>query len=80
MDKWIPISERLHEEETEDCISRQAVLEAIDTWDKFGYTETGCFVSLTKELDENYVGYVRLEDVINAILGLPSVIPNKENH
>lgn len=60
-----------------DAISRTVLLEAIDTWDKFGYTETGCFVRLTKELDENYVGYVHLEDVINAILGLPSVTPQQ---
>ena len=62
----------------DDCISRAEVLETIDTWDKFGYTETGCFVRLTKELDENYVGYVHLEDVINAILGLPSVSPRQK--
>lgn len=55
-----------------DVISREELLKAIDTWDKFGYTETGCFVRITKEID-NYVPYVHLEDVITAIQKLPPI-------
>ena len=63
-----------------DAVSRAELLKAIDTWDKFGYTETGCFVRLTKEIDEKYVGYVHLEDVITAIIGMPSVQPSHKGH
>lgn len=62
----------LEQQPCDDAISREELLEAIDTWDKFGYTETGCFVRITKEID-NYVPYVHLEDVITAIQKLPSV-------
>lgn len=64
----------------DDAISRAELYKAIDSWDKFGYTETGCFVRLTKEFDEKYVGYVHLEDVITAIQGMPSVQPSRKGH
>lgn len=66
--------------ECDDAISRAELYKAIDSWDKFGYTETGCFVRLTKEIDEKYVGYVHLEDVITAIQGMPSVQPSRKGH
>lgn len=57
-----------------DCINRSDLLKAMDTWDKFGYTETGCFV---REPKGAYVPYVRYEDMVNCVKGMPSVIPEK---
>lgn len=57
-----------------DCIDRAELLKAMDTWDKFGYTETGCFV---REPKGNYVPYVHYEDMVNCVKGMPSVIPEK---
>ena len=55
-----------------DCIDRAELLKAMDTWDKFGYTETGCFVRAPKN---DYVPYVHYDDMVNCVKGLPSVIP-----
>lgn len=57
-----------------DCINRSDLLKAMDTWDKFGYTETGCFV---REPKGAYVPYVRYEDMVNCVKDMPSVIPEK---
>ena len=54
----------------DDAISRDELLKAIDTWDKFGYTETGCFV---REPKGDYVPYIHYDDVIKSIKGMPSV-------
>lgn len=60
------------------AISRAELLKAIDTWDKFGYTETGCFV---REPKNDCVKYIHYDDVIECIKGMPSVSssenPNK---
>ena len=56
--------------ECDDAISRDELLKAIDTWDKFGYTETGCFV---REPKGDYVPYIHYDDVIKSIKGMPSV-------
>lgn len=55
-----------------DAISREELLKAIDTWDKFGYTETGCFV---REPKGDYVPYIHYDDVIKSIKGMPPVTP-----
>lgn len=55
-----------------DAISREELLKAIDTWDKFGYTETGCFV---REPKGDYVPYIHYDDVIKSINGMPPVTP-----
>lgn len=57
-------------QEPTDAISRDELLKAIDTWDKFGYTETGCFV---REPKGDYVPYIHYDDVIKSIKGMPSV-------
>ena len=57
-----------------DCISRAELLKAMDTWDKFGYTETGCFV---REPKGDYVPYVHYEDMVNCVKGVPSVTPQE---
>lgn len=61
----------LEQEPCWDCISRQTVLNAIDTYDKFGYTETGCFV----RDNGDYVPYIHFDDVIKCIKNAPSVNP-----
>lgn len=58
-----------------DAISRQAALDAIDTWDKFGCDESGRLVRLDGESESLFVPYIHYEDVVNAIKGLPSVQP-----
>lgn len=58
------------QEPCDDAISRDELLKAIDTWDKFGYTETGCFV---REPKGDYVPYIHYDDVIKSIKGMPSV-------
>ena len=60
----------LSQEPCDDAISRDELLKAIDTWDKFGYTETGCFV---REPKGDYVPYIHYDDVIKSIKGMPSV-------
>ena len=55
-----------------DAVSRAELLKAIDTWDKFGYTETGCFV---REPKGDYVAYIHYDDVIKCIKGMPPVTP-----
>ena len=62
----------LKQEPCTDAISREELLRAIDTWDKFGYTETGCFV---REPKGDYVPYIHYDDVINCIKSMPPVTP-----
>ena len=64
--------EALKHEPCTDAISREELLKAIDTWDKFGYTETGCFV---REPKGDYVPYIHYDDVINCIKGMSPVTP-----
>ena len=52
-------------------IDADEVLNAMDTWDKFGYTETGCFV---REPSNDYVPYVHYEDMIKAVSGTQTII------
>lgn len=59
-----------------DAISREELLKAIDTWDKFGYTETGCFV---REPKGDYVPYIHYDDVIKSIKGMPPVTPAQKD-
>ena len=59
-------------EPCEDAISRSELLKAIDTWDKFGFEHTGCFV---REPKDDFVTYVHYDDVVKCIKGMPSVQP-----
>ena len=54
-----------------DLISRQAAIEAIATWDKFGVNELGRVVRWYEGLEP----YVHLRDVVWAIEKLPSAHP-----
>ena len=64
----------LEQQPFEDCVSREQALEAIDTWDKFGYTYTGCFV---REPKGDYVPYVHYDDMVKCIKNLPPVKPQR---
>lgn len=59
-----------------DLIDRQAALEAMDTWDKFGCDPNGKLV----RCDDNkrYIPYVHYEDMVHAIKNLPSAQPDND--
>lgn len=54
-----------------DLISRRAAIDAINTWPKYGVDERNRIVPWY----EGLVPYVHLEDVVKAIVGLPSAQP-----
>ena len=56
----------------EDCISRADILDAIETWDKFGLNAEQKLI----RWQDHYVPYVHLDDVRNAIANMPSVTPS----
>lgn len=53
-----------------DLISRQAALDAMETWDKFGCDPDGKLVRYDD--DKHYIPYVHYEDMVHAIKHLPS--------
>ena len=60
----------------DDLISRQAALDAMETWDKFGCDPDGKLVRYDD--DKHYIPYVHYEDMVHAIKHLPSAQPEKE--
>ena len=56
-----------------DLISRQAALDAMKTWDKFGCDPDGKLVRYDD--DKHYIPYVHYEDMVHAIKHLPSAYP-----
>lgn len=57
-----------------DAISREELIEALDTWDKFGYAPTNELIPLRGNVDKDkYVPYIHYDDVIESIKGMPSV-------
>jgi hypothetical protein len=56
-----------------DLISREALKEAIDTWDKFGYTVQGELIRLTEKNKDLYVPYVKYQDIVSCIDNAPTV-------
>ena len=61
-----------------DAISREELIEALDTWDKFGYAPTNELIPLRGNVDKDkYVPYIHYDDVIECIKGMPSVIPQQ---
>ena len=78
LDDWInslPSAQETHEERTEthacDLIDRQAVINAINTWDKFGVDERCRIVRWYEGLEP----YVHLRDVLTAIVNLTAAQP-----
>lgn len=61
----------LEQQPSEDCISREDILNAIETWDKFGVNAEQKLI----RWQDHYVPYVHLDDVRNAIANMPSVTP-----
>ena len=57
----------------DDLISRQAALDAMETWDKFGCDPDGKLVRYDD--DNHYIPYVHYEDMVHAIKHLPSARP-----
>lgn len=57
----------------DDLISRQAALDAMETWDKFGCDPDGKLVRYDD--DKHYIPYVHYEDMVHAIKHLPSAQP-----
>ena len=53
-----------------DLISRQAAIDAMETWDKFGCDPDGKLVRYDD--DKHYIPYVHYEDMVHAIKHLPS--------
>lgn len=59
-----------------DLISRQAALNAMDTWDKFGCDPDGKLVRYDD--DKHYVPYVHYDDMVHVIKCLPSAQPERK--
>ena len=59
-----------------DCIDREELLKAMDTWDKFGYTVRYGLERLDKN-DKDFVPYVKYADVVNCVKNMPSVTPQE---
>lgn len=57
-----------------DIIYRQAAIDAINTWDKFGVDERGRLVPWHKRS----VPYVSLEDVLKTLVNLPAAEPERK--
>ena len=58
------------------CIDRAELLKAMDTWDKFGNDPNEGPIPLrTPALQDRYVPYVKYDDMVNCVKGMPSVIP-----
>jgi hypothetical protein len=66
------LANRALEQSCDDCISRADILDAIETWDKFGVNAEQKLI----RWQDHYVPYVHLDDVRNAIANMPSVTPS----
>ena len=63
----------MNKEPCEDAISREELLKAIDTWDKFGCDAKGQLVPY----QDHYIPYIHYDDVVKCIKGMPSVKPQE---
>ena len=53
---------------SDDLISRKALLKAMDTWDKFGFSHSGAFVREPE--NDDYVPYVHYDDMVKCVEGM----------
>lgn len=67
----------LEQEPSGDLISRDELLKAIDTWDRFGVDDTNSLFRLDNLSLPHYVPYIHYDDVIKCIKGMPSVNPQE---
>lgn len=61
----------LAQEPCEDAISREELLKAIDTWDKFGCDADTKLVPH----QDHYIPYIHYDDVVKGIKEMPTVTP-----
>lgn len=52
-------------------IDADETLKAMNTWDKFGFEHTGCFV---RNPEDDFIKYVHYEDMVKAVSGVPTII------
>ena len=65
----------VEQEPCDDAISREELLKAIDTWDKFGCDADTKLVPY----QDHYIPYIHYDDVVKCIKGMPTVaIPSAE--
>ena len=64
----------MEQEPCEDVISRDELLKAIDTWDKFGCDADTKLVPY----QDHYIPYIHYDDVVKCIKGMPSVTPKSK--
>ena len=69
----LDIPKELKQEPSGDLISREELLKAIDTWDRFGVDDTNSLFHLDNLSLPHYVAYIHYDDVIKCIKGIPSV-------
>lgn len=68
-----PTGFNVFNEPCDDAVSREELLKAIDTWDKFGVDDTNSLFRLDNLSLPYYVPYIHYDDVIKCIKGMPSV-------
>ena len=61
----------------EDAISREELLKAINTWDRFGVDDTNSLFRLDNLSLPHYVPYIHYDDVVKCIKGMPPVNPQE---
>lgn len=47
------------------------LLKAMNTWDKFGFNHTGCFV---REPKDDFITYIHYENMVKAVRGTSTII------
>lgn len=52
-------------------IDADELLKAMDTWDKFGFEHTGCFV---RNPEDDFIKYVHYDDMVKSVRGAPTII------
>ena len=76
---WENVIVALSAEPCEDAISREELIEALNTWDKFGYAPTNELIPLRGNVDKDkYVPYIHYDDVLTCIRNMPSVSPQQK--
>ena len=71
------VSDRaLEQQPSDDCVSRLELLKAMDTWDKFGNSCHNMFRLDNNQLND-YVPYVKYEDMVNCVKNTPPVTPTR---
>ena len=68
------IIKALEQEPCEDAISRQDLLKAVSTWDKFGCDADTKLVPY----QDHYIPYIHYDDVVKCIKGMSSVTPQSK--